>query len=60
METTNGGSQLQQTEDIQCPRFAENSACPCYKFDDGNVNMIIILCPSIHIPYSYTTPQLDL
>lgn len=22
-------------EDIKCPSFAENSACPCYKFDDG-------------------------
>lgn len=21
--------------DIQCPSFTENSACPCYKFDDG-------------------------
>lgn len=25
-------------EDIKCPSFAENSACPCYKFDDGKLN----------------------
>lgn len=26
---------INNSNDIQCPSFDENSACPCYKFDDG-------------------------
>lgn len=27
-----------ETDRIQCPSFVENSACPCYKFEDGKSN----------------------
>lgn len=26
--------------DVECPPSSENSACPCYKFDDGKLNLI--------------------
>lgn len=29
------GKGLANVDAIQCPSFTENSACPCYKFDDG-------------------------
>lgn len=29
------GKGLANVDTIQCPSFTENSACPCYKFDDG-------------------------
>ncbi|XP_049539613.1 uncharacterized protein LOC125953853 [Anopheles darlingi] len=29
--------------DVECPSFAENSACPCYKYEDG----IFLECPGI-------------
>ncbi|XP_055526393.1 protein artichoke [Wyeomyia smithii] len=31
------------SNEIECPSFAENSACPCYKFEDG----LFLECPSI-------------
>lgn len=30
-----------ETDRIQCPSFVENSACPCYKFEDGKLIFII-------------------
>lgn len=36
LSTTNSNS-------IQCPSFDENSACPCYKFEDGKYTKICIL-----------------
>ncbi|XP_050084500.1 chaoptin [Anopheles aquasalis] len=45
-----GQQQQQQQEqlsvamnDVECPSFAENSACPCYKYEDG----IFLECPGI-------------
>lgn len=31
-----------QNNAIECPSFSENSACPCYKFEDGKFLSIII------------------
>ncbi|XP_053678069.1 protein artichoke [Anopheles nili] len=39
----NGPASLYAVNDIECPSFAENSACPCYKFEDG----IFLECPGI-------------
>lgn len=30
-----GPAPMYAVNDIECPSFAENSACPCYKFEDG-------------------------
>uniref|UniRef100_A0A182Q339 LRRCT domain-containing protein n=1 Tax=Anopheles farauti TaxID=69004 RepID=A0A182Q339_9DIPT len=38
-----GPAQMHAVNDIECPSFAENSACPCYKFEDG----IFLECPGI-------------
>ncbi|XP_052866672.1 protein artichoke [Anopheles cruzii] len=38
-----GGQQSVMANDIECPSFTENSACPCYKFEDG----IFLECPGI-------------
>ncbi|XP_058063169.1 toll-like receptor 6 [Anopheles bellator] len=37
------GQQSVMANDIECPSFTENSACPCYKFEDG----IFLECPGI-------------
>uniref|UniRef100_A0A182JMC3 LRRCT domain-containing protein n=1 Tax=Anopheles atroparvus TaxID=41427 RepID=A0A182JMC3_ANOAO len=39
--------------DIECPTFAENSACPCYKFEDG----IFLECPGITLAALRSTLQ---
>lgn len=36
---------------IECPAINENSACPCYKFEDGELHPKI--CPSAPHKYSY-------
>uniref|UniRef100_A0A182W658 Fibronectin type-III domain-containing protein n=1 Tax=Anopheles minimus TaxID=112268 RepID=A0A182W658_9DIPT len=38
-----GPASMYAVNDIECPSFAENSACPCYKFEDG----IFLECPGI-------------
>jgi hypothetical protein len=30
-----GLTNMEPLEDIECPKIAGNSACPCYKFEDG-------------------------
>ncbi|XP_065077398.1 protein artichoke [Ochlerotatus camptorhynchus] len=42
------------SNEIECPSFAENSACPCYKFDDG----LFLECPSITAVALRSTLQL--
>ncbi|XP_055597935.1 chaoptin [Uranotaenia lowii] len=42
------------SNEIECPSFAENSACPCYKFEDG----LFLECPSITAPALRSTLQL--
>lgn len=33
---------------IQCPSFVDNSACPCYKFEDGMYKILLIFTPHHH------------
>lgn len=33
---------------IQCPSFVDNSACPCYKFEDGKYKILLIFTPHYH------------
>ncbi|XP_058836588.1 chaoptin [Topomyia yanbarensis] len=42
------------SNEIECPSFAENSACPCYKFEDG----LFLECPSITAEALRSTLQL--
>lgn len=34
-------SNIFESDRIQCPSFVENSACPCYKFEDGKLMFVI-------------------
>lgn len=34
---------------IECPAINENSACPCYKFEDGELHQKFVLQPLINI-----------
>ncbi|XP_062539989.1 protein artichoke [Armigeres subalbatus] len=42
------------SNEIECPSFAESSACPCYKFEDG----LFLECPSITAVALRSTLQL--
>ncbi|XP_058445542.1 protein artichoke [Malaya genurostris] len=42
------------SNEIECPSFAENSVCPCYKFEDG----LFLECPSITVEALRSTLQL--
>uniref|UniRef100_A0A182N0Q5 Fibronectin type-III domain-containing protein n=1 Tax=Anopheles dirus TaxID=7168 RepID=A0A182N0Q5_9DIPT len=42
-QPSGGPAPMYAVNDIECPSFAENSACPCYKFEDG----IFLECPGI-------------
>ncbi|XP_062699450.1 slit homolog 3 protein [Aedes albopictus] len=47
-------SSSSSSNEIECPSFAENSACPCYKFEDG----LFLECPSITAVALRSTLQL--
>lgn len=32
-----GGTNTVNDDSTQCPSFTDNSACPCYKFEDGKI-----------------------
>lgn len=34
-------SSSSSSNEIECPSFAENSACPCYKFEDGTCFSVV-------------------
>ncbi|KAL9696305.1 hypothetical protein quinque_015590 [Culex quinquefasciatus] len=42
------------SNEIECPSFVDNSACPCYKFEDG----LFLECPSITAVVLRSTLQL--
>ncbi|XP_040173019.1 chaoptin [Anopheles arabiensis] len=48
-----GPAPMYAVNDIECPSFAENSACPCYKFEDG----IFLECPGITLAALRSTLQ---
>uniref|UniRef100_A0A182UW59 Uncharacterized protein n=1 Tax=Anopheles merus TaxID=30066 RepID=A0A182UW59_ANOME len=48
-----GPASMYAVNDIECPSFAENSACPCYKFEDG----IFLECPGITLAALRSTLQ---
>lgn len=45
-------SNIFESDRIQCPSFVENSACPCYKFEDGKLIFVIPFQRCIIIWYS--------
>lgn len=34
---TSGTNGITTDDNTQCPSFTDNSACPCYKFEDGKL-----------------------
>lgn len=52
-------SNIFESDRIQCPSFVDNSACPCYKFEDGKLIFVISFQRFWYFVFCYNQTELS-